>query len=108
MRCSNLVVVLAVAMLMPMSGAGFAAGNCRQDHAATDQNVRRARAGLEKLADGNEGARCGAYRRYVGALRAQRGVIERCDTGPNRAQNVSAMDAAIADYNKRADAICRK
>lgn len=106
MRRSGLFVVITLVLMCGSVSAAKA--GCREDHEATDQNVRRARAGLEKLADGNEGARCGAYRRYVGALRAQRGVIERCDTGPNRAQNVSAMDAAIADYNKRSDAICMK
>lgn len=37
-----------------------------------------------------------------------RGVIERCDSGSNRAQNVSAIDTGIAEYNKRAEAICKK
>lgn len=98
----------AIVVMQMCGGVSAAMADCREDHEATDQNVRRTRAGLEKLADDNDGARCAAYRRYIGALRAQRGVIERCDTGPNRAQNVSAIDTAIADYTKRADAICKK
>ena len=36
------------------------------------------------------------------------GVIERCDTGPNRVQNVGAIDTAIADYNKRVEGVCKR
>ena len=51
---------------------------------------------------------CAAYRRDIAALTAQRGVIERCDAGPNRAQNVGAIDTAIADYNKRVEGVCKR
>jgi hypothetical protein len=106
MRRSNLCAAL-VALLIPMCVASVAMADCREDHAASDQNVRRTRAGIEKLADGTDAAKCAAYRRYIAALIAQRGVIERCDTGPNRAQNVGAIDTAIADYNKRIEGICK-
>ncbi|MGL4260388.1 MAG: hypothetical protein ACRCTX_02125, partial [Afipia sp.] len=89
-------------------GATSASADCREDHAAADQNVRKARAGIEKLTDGTDAAMCAAYRRYVAALTSQRGVIERCDTGPNRAQNVGAIDTAIADYNKRVEGVCKR
>lgn len=105
MRRSSLFAAIVVMLMCSVSSA---MADCREDHEAADQNVRRTRAGIEKLADGTDAAKCAAYRRYVAALTAQRGVIERCDTGPNRAQNVSAIDTGIAEYNKRADAICRK
>jgi hypothetical protein len=89
-------------------GVNSALADCREDHAAADQNVRRARAGIEKLADGTDAAMCAAYRRYIAALTSQRGVIERCDAGPNRGQNVGAIDTAIADYNKRVEGVCKR
>ena len=112
MRYSNLrsdiVLALAVVMLMPISGASFAAADCRKDHIAADQNVRRTRAGIEKFAEGTEAARCAAYRRYIAALTDQRTMMARCDTGPNQAQNVSSIDAIIADFDKRAEASCAR
>ena len=61
MRYSNLrsdiVLALAVVMLMPISGASFAAADCRKDHIAADQNVRRTRAGIEKFAEGSRSFR---------------------------------------------------
>lgn len=91
-----------------MCGMTSALADCREDHAVADQNVRRARAGIEKLTDGTDAAMCAAYRRYIAALTAQRGVIERCDTGANRAQNVGAINTAIADYNKRVEGTCKR
>jgi hypothetical protein len=108
MRQSRLLAVF-VAVPVLMIGVSSAVADCREDHAAADQNVRRTRAAIEKIPDdGSDAARCAAYRRYIGALTAQRGVIERCSTGSNRAQNVSAIDTGIAEYNKRAEAICKK
>ncbi len=99
----------AVFIAVLMCGATAALADCRDDHAAAGQNVRRTRAAIEKLPDNeSDAARCAAYRRYIGALTAQRGVIERCDTGSNRAQNVSAIDTAIADYNKRVAGVCKR
>ncbi len=98
----------AIAVVLMCGGVNAAMADCREDHEAADQNMRRTRAGIEKLADGTDAAKCAAYRRYIAALTAQRGVIERCDTGSNRAQNVSAIDTGIAEYNKRVDAICKK
>jgi hypothetical protein len=107
MRRSSLFAA-RVAMLL-MFGVSTAMADCREDHAAADQNVRRTRAAIEKLPDdGSDAAKCAAYRRYIGALTAQRSVIGRCDTGANRAQNVSAIDTAIADYNKRVEGVCKK
>lgn len=99
---------LFAAIMMIFGGASAAMADCREDHQAADQNVRRTRAGIEKLTDGTDAAKCAAYRRYIAALTAQRGVIERCDTGSNRAQNVSAIDTGIGEYNKRAEALCKK
>lgn len=108
MRRSRLLAAL-VAVPVLMLGVSSAVADCREDHAAADQNVRRTRAAIEKIPDdGSDAARCAAYRRYIGALTAQRGVIERCGTGSNRAQNVSAIDTAIADYNKRVAGVCKR
>lgn len=98
----------AIIVMLMCGGVSAAMADCREDHDAADQNVRRTRAGIEKLADGTDAAKCAAYRRYTAALGVQRSVIERCDSGSNRAQNVSAIDTGIAEYNKRAEAICRK
>ncbi|MBQ8103879.1 MAG: hypothetical protein IJ127_13425 [Afipia sp.] len=100
--------LFAAIVMMLMCGVTSALADCREDHAAADQNVRRARAGIEKLTDSTDAAMCAAYRRYIAALTAQRGVIERCDAGPNRAQNVGAIDTAIADYNKRVEGVCKR
>lgn len=106
MRRAIWSAVIVVPILM--CGVSAAMADCREDHEAADQNVRRTRAGIEKLADGTDAAKCAAYRRYIAALTVQRGVIERCDSGSNRAQNVSAIDTGITEYNKRAEAICKK
>ncbi len=102
------ILFAGIFVMQVCGGVSAAMADCREDHDAADQNIRRTRAGIEKLADGTDAAKCAAYRRYIAALTAQRGVIERCDTGSNRAQNVSAIDTGIAEYNKRVDAICKK
>ncbi|MDO8981335.1 MAG: hypothetical protein Q7V17_19125 [Afipia sp.] len=102
------ILLVGFIVMQVCGGVNAAMADCREDHEAADQNVRRTRAGIEKLADGTDAAKCAAYRRYTAALSVQRGVIERCDTGSNRVQNVSAIDTGISEYNKRADAICKK
>jgi acetylglutamate kinase len=108
MRCSNLLAALAVGMPMLVFGIGPALADCREDHTAADQNVRRTRVAIEKVMSGTEAAKCSAYRRHITALTEQRGVIARCDTGSNRAQNVSAIDGVIADFTRRAEASCKR
>ncbi len=108
MRSSNLLAALAIGIPMLVCGIGPALADCREDHMAADQNVRRTRAGIEKVMNGTEAAKCVAYRRHVTALTEQRGVIARCDTGPNRAQNVSAIDGVIADFSRRAEDSCKR
>lgn len=103
-RSSRFVALVAVPVLM--FGVNTAMADCRKDHIAADQNVRRTRAGIEKLGESTEAARCAAYRRHISALTDQRAVMARCDTGPNQAQNVSSIDAIIADFNRRAEASC--
>ena len=105
-RSSLFAALVAVPMLT--CGANSAMADCREDHTAADQNVCRTRAGIEKLTDGTEAAKCAAYRRHIAALTDQRAVIARCDTGQNRTQNVSAIDATVADFNKRAEVSCKR
>jgi hypothetical protein len=108
MQRSSLLAALATGISMLACSVGSAAADCREDHMAADQNVRRTRAAIEKVMNGTEAARCSAYRRHITALTEQRGVIARCDTGPNQAQNVGAVDSQIADFNRRAEASCKR
>ncbi|MGL5166361.1 MAG: hypothetical protein ACRC9K_10795 [Afipia sp.] len=98
----------AIIVMQMFGGVTSALADCRKDHIAADQNVRRTRVGIEKLADGTEAAKCAAYRRHIAALTEQRGMMARCDTGPNQAQNVSSIDTIIADFNKRAEVSCKR
>jgi hypothetical protein len=99
---------LAVLLLAPLCVAEAAAAGCREDHFAADQNLRKARAGIEKVALGTDAAKCAAYRRYITALKGQRDVVARCDTGPNQAQNVHAIDQQIATFVQRAQDLCKQ
>lgn len=108
MRRLSLLTALAASVTLLACNIGLAAADCRQDHIAADQNVRRTRVAIEKVMNDTEAAKCSAYRRHIAALTAQRGVIARCDTGPNQAQNVSAVDSQIADFSRRAEASCKR
>jgi predicted phage gp36 major capsid-like protein len=108
MRLSSLPIALATGFTVLACGVGSAVADCREDHAAADQNVRRTRVAIEKVMNDTEAAKCSAYRRHIAALTEQRGVIARCDTGPNRTQNVSAIDGQITDFSRRAEASCKR
>jgi hypothetical protein len=108
MQRSRLLTVLATGIALLACGIESVAADCRQDHIAADQNVRRTRVAIEKVMNDTEAAKCSAYRRHIAALTAQRGVIARCDTGPNQTQNVGAVDSQIADFSRRAEASCRR
>ncbi len=108
MQRSKLLAAVALNISLLVCGVGFAAADCRRDHIAADQNVRRTRVAIEKVMNDTEAAKCSAYRRHIAALTAQRGVIARCDTGPNQAQNIGAVDSQIADFNRRAGASCKR
>ena len=102
-------LLAAVALNISLSACvGSAAADCRQDHIAADQNVRRTRVAIEKVMNDTEAAKCSAYRRHIAALGEQRAVIARCDTGPNRTKNVSDIDSQIADFSRRAEASCKR
>ncbi|WP_424627328.1 hypothetical protein [Bradyrhizobium sp. SYSU BS000235] len=104
----RLLTALVTGIPLLACSIGSAAADCREDHAAADQNVRRTRVAIEKVMNDTEAAKCSAYRRHIAALTDKRTVIARCDTGPNRAQNVSAIDSQIADFNRRAEASCKR
>jgi hypothetical protein len=108
MQRSSLLTVVTIGIALLACSIGPVAADCRTDHTAADQNVRRTRAAIEKVMNDTEAAKCSAYRRHIAALTEKRAVIERCDTGPNRAQNVSAIDSQIADFNRRAEASCKR
>ena len=108
MQRSNLHIALVTGITLLACGVGSAAADCREDHAAADQNVRRTRVAIEKVMNDTEAAKCSAYRRHIAALTAQRGVIARCDTGSNQAQNVAAVDSQISDFSRRAEASCKR
>jgi hypothetical protein len=108
MQRSSLLTALATGIMLLTCSVGSAAADCREDHMATDQSVRRTRAAIEKVINDTEAAKCSAYRRHIAALAEKRAVIARCDTGPNRAKNVSAIDSQIADFSRRAEASCKR
>ncbi|MEH2509926.1 hypothetical protein V1291_001280 [Nitrobacteraceae bacterium AZCC 1564] len=108
MQRSKLLTALATGITLLACSVGLAVADCREDHVAADQNVRRTRAAIEKVMNDTEAAKCSAYRRHIVALTEQRAVIARCDTGPNRAKNVSAIDSQIADFSRRAEASCKR
>ena len=108
MQCSRLPTALAAGIALLACGIGSATADCREDHAAADQNVRRTRVAIEKVMNDTEAAKCSAYRRHIAALTDKRAVIARCDTGPNRAQNVGAIDSQITDFNRRAESSCKR
>jgi len=98
---------LGVFFLAIVGTTSPAFAGCREDHLAADQALRKARAGIEKTALGTDAARCASYRRYLAALSGQREVIARCDTGPNQAQNVQAIDTEIATFAQRMRNLCK-
>jgi predicted phage gp36 major capsid-like protein len=108
MRLTRRVRALAVLLLAPLCAAEAAAAGCREDHFAADQNLRKARAGIEKVARDTDAAKCTAHRRYIVALNGQRDVIARCDSGSNQAQNVRAIDEQIATFVQRARDLCKQ
>lgn len=108
MQRSNLLTAPTIGIILLACSVGSAVADCRADHMAADQNVRRTRVAIEKVMNDTEAAKCSAYRRHIAALTEKRKVIERCDTGPNRAQNVSAIDSQIADFGRRAEASCKR
>ena len=107
MRLSRFVLVM-LALLASACAASSAVAGCREDHVAADQNLRKARAGIEKVAvQGTDAARCSAYRRYITALGGQREVMARCDTGPNQSRNVQEIDTEIASFAQRMRDLCK-
>jgi hypothetical protein len=107
MRRSRLWVVPALVLLTPVCGASSVLAGCREDHLAADQNLRKTRAGIEKVAQATDAAKCAAYRRHVVALTEQRAVLARCDTGPNQARNIQAIDTQIANFAGRVRDVCQ-
>ena len=108
MQGSKLLMTLAIGSTLLACSGGSAIADCREDHMAADQNVRRTRAAIEKVMNDTEAAKCSAYRRHIAALGEQRAVLARCDTGPNRTKNVSDIDSQIADFSRRAKASCKR
>ncbi|WP_315831552.1 hypothetical protein [Bradyrhizobium prioriisuperbiae] len=108
--CPTFAAGIALLAQMAMAGltAGTAMAGCREDHVAADQNLRKARAGIEKVAvQGTDAAKCASYRRYITALRGQREVMARCDTGPNQSRNVQTIDTEIASFAQRMRDLCK-
>lgn len=108
MKVSGFRFGLVFVLLATVGMSGSAMAGCREDHVAADQNLRKARAGIEKVAvQGTDAARCAAYRRYVTALGGQREVMARCDTGPNQSRNVQTIDTEIASFAQRMRDLCK-
>lgn len=107
MKLSRSSFAVSIFLLASAWAADPAIAGCREDHLAADQALRKARAGIEKTALGTDAARCASYRRYLTALSGQREVIARCDTGPNQAQNVQAIDTEIATFAQRMRNLCK-
>lgn len=106
MRLSRFVSVMLV-LLVSACAANPAMAGCREDLLTVDQNLRKARAGVEKVAQGTDAAKCTAYRRHVSALSEQRSVIARCDTGPNQSRNVQAIDTQIVNLAPQVRELCK-
>lgn len=105
---SRLTFAAGIALLAELAMATSAMAGCREDHVAADQALRKARAGIEKVAvQGTDAAKCASYRRYVTALGGQREVMARCDTGPNQSRNVQAIDTEIASFAQRMRELCK-
>ncbi len=107
MKLLHLPFVAPLLLLAALVVTDPAIAGCREDHLAADQALRKARASIEKTALGTDAARCASYRRYLSALSGQREVIARCDTGPNQAQNVQAIDTEIATFAQRMRNLCK-
>jgi hypothetical protein len=99
--------VVSLVLLASAWAASSAMAGCREDHIAADQGLRKARAGLEKVTGGTDGAKCSAFRRLVTALNDQRGVIARCDTGPNQSRNVQEIDTQIVSIAPQMREVCK-
>lgn len=100
------IQIARIALLAAAIGlsANAASAACREDLAATAENVQRTRTDLQGAAPA---AKCAAFRKHVAALGQVKTVFARCDMGQNKAKNAGQVTASIAEVTRQMRETCK-
>ncbi|CAH1659125.1 conserved exported hypothetical protein [Hyphomicrobiales bacterium] len=102
----SIVLGLSLAPGTAQAQAGTAV--CKRDLFVLESTLSNALRNLEAVAQASDDAKCSAYRKHVDVMREASKTFTRCTTGRERQENVTQMDASVADFQALIRSRCAK